>query len=68
MIIKQTFRVGEEEQCGEEFFAVVPDDPDLVESLEAALEVVLNSIYGYMESFTLELDTEKRSVEVVDLV
>ena len=68
MIIKQTFVRGEEERCGDEFFAVVPQDPDLIESLEAALDVILNSVYGYMDSFTLTLDTEKRSVEVVDIV
>lgn len=68
MIIKQTFRRGEEEQCGDEFFAVVPQDKDLVESLEAALEVILNNVEGYAESFTLQLDTDKRSVEVMDVI
>lgn len=67
MIVTQIFRAGDEERCGEEFFAVVPKDPDLVESLEAALEVVYNSVDTF-QYFTLKLDTEKRSVEVTDIV
>lgn len=65
MIIKQTFRVGEEEQCGEEFFAMIPDDKDLQHSLEAALECVLRNVI-YNEYFTLIFDTEKREVSVLE--
>lgn len=65
MIIKQVFKRGEEERCGEEFFAAVPQDPDLQESLEAALECVLRNI-SYIQHFTLVFDTKKRSVEVVE--
>jgi hypothetical protein len=46
MIIKQTFRIGQEQECGEEFFKVVPDEPDLVESLQAALDVIYNNGEG----------------------
>ena len=67
MIVTQIFRAGDEERCGDEFFAVVPKDPDLIESLEAALEVVYNSVKPF-KYFTLQLDTEERSVEVVEVV
>ena len=67
MIITQIFRSGDEERCGEEFFAIVPKDPDLIESLKEALEVVYNNLESF-KYFTLRLDTEKRSVDVLEVV
>jgi len=65
MMITQIFKRGEEDRCGEEFFALIPDDPDLQESLASALDCVLRNI-SYKEYFTMVFDTEKRSVDVVE--
>ena len=65
MIVKQIFKRGEEERCGEEFFSAVPQDKEFQESLEAALDCVLRNI-SYKEYFILVLDTDKKSVEVVE--
>jgi len=67
MIVTQIFRAGDEERCHREFFDVVPKDPDLIGSLEAALEVVYNSLQPF-KYFTLQLDTDRRSVEVTEMV
>lgn len=67
MIIKQQFNRGTEESDGEEFFAALPDCPSLRESVEDVLEVIACSV-TYKEHFTLEINTDENTADVVDVV
>lgn len=67
MIIKQVFNKGAEEECLEKFVDTVPDDPTMQEALRAVFDVVRNNVL-YKKLFTIQVDTDAMTAEVVDVV
>lgn len=67
MIIKQTFVRGNEEKCGEEFFSAFPVDLEMEDALKDVLDVIYRGI-TYQEYFVIQVDTEKKTAEVIDIV
>lgn len=67
MIITQTFHRGHEEECGEEFFAVIPDDQELHESIRAVLDMIQGQI-TYKKYFIITIDTDLRKADVTEAV
>jgi len=67
MIITQTFYRGREEECGKQFFEVVPDDDDLQKALDTVLKMIRDSV-TYKSHFIITVDTDRKSATVTEAV
>lgn len=66
MKIKQVFNLGNEEECLEQFLKLVPDDQSMQEAISEVFTVIQNSI-TYSKLFTIQVDTEAMTAEVVEV-
>lgn len=67
MIVTQTFHIGREIECGEEFLAALPDDPLIADAVNSVLDMLQDRM-PYKEFFVLRVDTEAMKAEVVEVV
>lgn len=65
VIVKQKFTRGKEPQCLMDLLSHTPADCNLQEDLPDAVEAILRGT-EYENYFVLEVDTESRSVSVVE--